>query len=146
VAIYRPPKARWPLAAFGALVGVGAGVVIGLLLAGDPDPRDAALDAKAELSAAAGSLEVAAIEYDESVDNGEIVNENEYRGAQSALDSSRSRFAGARGVLDVLAPELADSLAADYDQVAELMQEVAEPAEVQAALDELAAQLRIGSS
>lgn len=145
MAIYRPPKPRWPLALISALVGVGAGIIIALVLAGDPDPRDAALDAKAELSSAAGSLEVAAIEYDESVENGEIVNENEYRGAQGALTSSRARFDEARAVLEVLAPDVAESLAAGYDRVAGLMEDLEDPAEVEAALQELATQLKMGN-
>jgi hypothetical protein len=138
VAIYRPPKARWPLAVAAGLAGLLCGVVLGaVLFSADPDPLEAAGEIKASLVAAAGSLEVAAIEYEEAVPDGEVDREPEYEGALAAFESSRERYGEVRGALDVLVPDLVDGLDASYERCGEMMTAVADAAEVEACLAEL---------
>jgi hypothetical protein len=142
VAIYRPPKARWPLATAvaigGVLVGLGAGLAFG---GGDPAPADATQAIEAELNSAAGSLEVAAVEYQESVAGGEVVKEAEYEGAQAALASSKSRYAEIRPALSAL-PVSLEPIDELYDQIESSMESRDDPETVIPALEELEALLQ----
>ena len=138
MAIYRPPKARWPLALGVGIAALVAGLLIGLALgSGDPDPAAAAQDVKAELVSAAGALEVASIEYEESVSGGEVTRQEEYEGALSAVESARERYGSVRPALASLVPSLAAEIDDGFDRCEELMAEPADPAEVAAALGEL---------
>jgi hypothetical protein len=138
VAIYRPPKARWPLALAVGVIALLAGIAIGLLLgSSDPDPVEATQKVKAELVAAAGALEVAAIEYEESVSEGEVERQEEYDGALDAIDSARDRFVAVRPALASLVPALADEIDDAFANSEQLMGDLADPAEVGAALGEL---------
>lgn len=138
MAIYRPPKARWPLALAAGIGGLLLGLLLGLALkSGDPDPTEAAQNVKAELLSAAGSLEVAAIEYDEAVEEGEVVREAEYRGALDAVTSARSRYADVRPALAQLSPALAAGIDTAFDNAEQMMQDSAGEEEVASALRNL---------
>jgi hypothetical protein len=105
MAIYRPPKARWPLAVAAGVLGALCGLLIGLAIGSkDPDPLIAAQEVRAALLSASGSLEVAAIEYEEAVGPEGVENEAEYEGARDALASGRAGYAEVRPALDALAP------------------------------------------
>jgi hypothetical protein len=126
--------------------GVG-GVVVGLITglafgSSDPDPREAGREIKAALVSAAGSLEVAAIEYEESVSDGEIVREAEYDGAVSALDSSRARYDEVRPVLAALFPSQVTPIDELYGEIEQLMRARSDPARVTAVLQQLESVLK----
>ena len=138
MAIYRPPKARWPLALGVGVAALLTGLVVGLTLgSNDMDPGEAAQDIKAELVSAAGSLEVAGIEYEESVSGGEITRQEEYDGALSAIASAKERYESVRPALASLVPSLATQIDDGFSRCEELMSEAADPAEVAPALGEL---------
>lgn len=142
MAIYRPPKPRWRLALLCALAGLAVGLVLGLVLAADDqDPTDAAHAIRAELVAAAGSLEVAAIEYEESVVDGDVVAEAEYEGAVGALASSRERFDEVRPALVSLLPAHVDPIDALYEEIEQSMTARVDAAEVTDSIEQLIALL-----
>ncbi len=138
MAIYRPPKPRWPMAiatgALGVLVGLGVGYLLGDK---PPDPTDSVRAIRTSLISAAGSLEVAAVEYEESVVDGEVIRAREYEGALAAVRSSRSKLSDVRAALDELAPERIAAIDEGYDEVVALMEDGADATEVQGALDDL---------
>ena len=145
MAIYKPPKARWPLAVFAGVIGLLIGLAVGFVLGReDPDPAEGARIVQRELTGAAAALDVVGIEYAESVENGEVTNETEYQGALDALASSRDRFESVSAALAVLAPERVDALASAYDDVAAAMEDRADGDEVDGLLDELAEMLKEG--
>lgn len=146
MAIYRPPKARWPLAVAAGLAGALVGLLVGLALgSSDPDPRAVAGDIQAKLAAAAGSLEVAEIEYEEAIDGTEVTSPAEYEGALAALASSRDRYREVRPALDVLAPSLVERLDQLYEECTELMDRAAEEPEVARCTTDLEAALESGA-
>jgi hypothetical protein len=138
VAIYRPPKPRWPLAAgagvIGLLIGIGAGIGIG---SRDPDPADVADDLRSDLVAATGSLEVAEIEYAESVSDGEIVRQAEYDGALGALESSESRYREVAPAIESLVPTRAQVIEDLYSECSNAMRERVSSVELTECLDRL---------
>lgn len=118
------------------------GLVTGLALgADDADPTEAAHAIRAELIAAAGSLEVVAIEYEESVADGEIVAEAEYEGALGALASSRERYDLVRPALVSLLPAHVEPIDALYDDVERSMSARADATEVADTIEQLIALL-----
>jgi hypothetical protein len=120
------------------LISLLIGFVIGLAVGGrDPSPADVASDLRADLVAAAGSLEVAEIEYAESVSDGEITRRAEYDGALDAIESSRSRYQEVAPAIESLAEERAEEIGNRYDECSSAMQERAEPQEVTDCLTEL---------
>ena len=138
VAIYRPPKPRWPLALSVGLVcmlvGLGAGLAIG---SREPNPAEVAADLHAVLISAAGSLEVAEIEYAESVSDGEITRQAEYDGALGAIDSSRALYRGVAPALDALALSRAEEIEVLYDECSRAMRARSDTDEVTGCLTEL---------
>ena len=138
MAIYRPPKPRWPLAIAvgiaGLVTGLGAGMALG---SSDPDPAAAASILKTNLVSAAGSLEVAAIEYTEAVSGGRVVSEAEYSGALDALRSSRSKYSAVRSALSSLFPRQVESIDSLYDEAEDLMSARADATEVATLLEDL---------
>ena len=138
MAIYRPPKSRWPPALAAGLAGLVLGALGGALYAGeDPDPVVAAREVRAALLSAAGSLEVAAVEYEESVRDGEVVERAEYRGARDALQSSRASFEDVRAALVLLAPERAAQIGTAYDGIESMVEHLEDPAVVTEDMAEL---------
>ena len=138
MAIYRPPKPRWPLAVGALVVGLLLGLAIGFALGGEEfDAADAATEISGTLTTATGSLEVAAIEYAEAVEGGEVQAEAEYRGAIDAVESSRSQYAEVEPAVAGIAPEVAGAIEGKYDEVEGLMADLADEQEVEQALSEL---------
>ncbi len=138
MAIYRPPKARWPLATAFGVAGLVAGLVTGLALGrSDPTPEEAGREIKTVLAGAAASLEVAGVEYKESVQDGEVVNQTEYDGALGALDSSRARYDEVRPVVVSLFPAQVEPIDELYGRVEALMRSKSDTARVLAALERL---------
>lgn len=143
MAIYRPPKARWPLAAGAGLVCLILGLIVGLAIGNrDPDPLDIARDLKTDLLEAAGSLEVAGIEYEESVANGEVVKRTEYDGSVAAVRSSRERYDRVAPALRSLAPARAAEIEDRYESCTEQMLDRADATSVAGCLDDLGALLK----
>lgn len=139
MAIYRPPKRRWPLAVGGGTAGVVVGLLLGLVAFNqEPDPALALREVRASLTNAASVLEIVEIEYSESVADGEVVRDTEYQGAKDALARSRASFREAKAALAVIVPGQVDRIEAAYDEVERLMAEPAPVAELKAATEELA--------
>ena len=142
MAIYRPPKPRWPLAAATAIAGLLIGLGIGYALGDkEPDPTEVADGVQAELVAAAGSLEVAQIEYEESVSDGEVTRRAEYEGAVGAVESSERRFKSVAPAVETLAPDRAAEIEALYDECSDRMSDRADAPKVMQCLEELRALL-----
>ena len=147
MAIYKPPKARWPLAVFCGVLALLVGIAIGFVLGReDPDPAEGVRLIQQELIGAAAGLEVAGIEYSESVENGEVVNDTEYEGALAALQSSRDRFESVSAALRELAPERVQEIEVLYDEIAAEMEAQAESDAVTQMLDDLEAALKEGGA
>jgi hypothetical protein len=138
VAIYRPSKPRWPALLGAAVIGLLIGLGAGILLRPDPDPVAVARDLRADLDGAAGLLEVAQVEYEESVSGSRVTSPREYRAAGAALSRSRNRFGDARPALEALSDPAAKAIDAGYDRTQALMDEPAPPARIEAALRRLA--------
>ena len=137
MAIYRPPKPRWPLAVAAGIVGLLVGLGIGLMLgSGDPDPAEAAQEIRTAMTSSAGSLEIVAIEYTESVSGGSIESQPEYEGAVAALESSRTAYEEVAPALRELAPANAASIEQGFDDIESLVEDLAEPGEVQGAIQD----------
>ena len=142
MAIYRPPRSRWR----GRLWAIAGGLVVGGLLLwafgpeGTPSPAERASAARAELIAAEGVLEIVAIEYAESVEDGEVVAEAEYEGARSALARSRARYEAARADL-AAAGGSTEEIDAAYDRVTSLMDQRVPNTRLSSALEKLTALL-----
>lgn len=143
MAIYRRPKPRWP-ALLGALVlGLVVGFGVGLTLGRqEPDPADAVQEVKSSLSRAASTLEIVEIEYEESVEDGRVVSDAEYSGAQDALARSRSSYEEVQGALAALDSQRTMAIDSAYDDLESMVAERAEASEVEAAVDELAEMLQ----
>ena len=138
MAIYRPPKPRWPLAIGVGVVCLLIGFVVGLALGSrEPDPAEVAADLRADLVAAAGSLEVAEIEYTESVSDGAITRQAEYDGALGAIESSEARYREVAPAIESLVPSRSEEIDALYEECASAMRDRADPTEVSDCLDQL---------
>jgi hypothetical protein len=138
MAIYRPPKARWPLAVATGVLGILCGLLIGLAIGSqDPDPLEAGQEVRAGLLSASGSLEVAVIEYEEAVGPEGVESEAEYDGARDAVASSRARYAEVRPALAAIVPGLAERIDELYDRCSALVEDVAAVAEVDECAGEL---------
>jgi hypothetical protein len=141
VAIYRPPKRRWPLAAAAGLAGIVIGIAAAAVLASEPDPVESLRVTKSQLAQASAVLEVAEVEYSEAVENGEIESQAEYDGALGALDRSRALFLSAAPVVRFADSDVAGSIERSYDEIRATMEAPGSEEEVAALLEELAAQL-----
>jgi hypothetical protein len=138
MAIYRPPKPRWPLAVAAFAAGALIGLALGFALGGDEfDATEAAAEIRTTLAAAGGILEVAGIEYAEAVQDGEVQAEAEYRGALDALENSRERYTEVEPALETLAPEKAAEISDAYGAIETMMADIADEQGVETALDEL---------
>jgi hypothetical protein len=120
------------------------GLVLGLTFAGDRplDLADAARRTRQELDGAAGLLEVARIEYRESVADGQVVSEPEYRASQAAVARSRARYDAVAEVVATLDAGTASGVDRGYDELVTLMAEPADPDRVDAAATALETALR----
>ena len=143
MAIYKPPKARWPVAVFvgalGLLLGLGLGFALGQE---EPDAAEGVRLVQQELAAAAAGLEVAEIEYTEAVDDSGVVEEVEYQGSLDTLESSRARYESVHDALAALAPDQAEEILESYKKVANAMRDTAPPDHVSAVLSGLSRLLK----
>jgi len=136
MAIYRPPRSPWRARILVALAGLVTGGILVLLFLpeGEPTPEERAATARTELIGAEGILEIVAIEYSESVRDGEVVAEAEYEGAVSALARSRDRYEAVRSELT---PDVAAEIDELYDKVESLLEQRVPITELTKALDSL---------
>ncbi|HYI45110.1 MAG TPA: hypothetical protein VE174_06555 [Actinomycetota bacterium] len=139
MAIYRPPRSPWRARILVALAGLVIGGILVLLFLpeGEPSPEERAATVRTELVAAEGALEIVAIEYAESVEDGEVVAEAEYEGALSALARSRARYSA---VKDEIEADVA-GIDTQYESVEALMDERAPDDRLTEALDRLSQML-----
>ncbi len=128
MAIYRPPKARWPLTLAAAVAGLLIGLLMGLLAGREEfDPAESGEVINATLSSAAGSLDVAAVEYAESVAEGEVTNQAEFDGALAAVSSSRAKFSEVRPALEMVFSRQIAAIEGLYDDAEGSMRSHARP-------------------
>lgn len=137
MAIYRPPKARWPLALAVGAVCLVAGLIAGYLAGGhgSDDPLSAARSLEQSLKGAAVPLDVAALEYRQGVKNGVVVNQDGYSGASANLARARSRYRDVESAVAAFDPTRASELDGSFERAARLIAGKASPDEVSAALE-----------
>ena len=147
MAIYRPPKPRWPLAVATGILGLLVGLATGYLV-GDkpPDPSDSVAAIRTTLITASGSLDVAAVESRESVVDGQIERAQEYEGALGAVRSSRAKFEEVRGALKSLFPNEVEPIDELYENLQQRMEAKAPTEEVEGIVEELRATLEGASA
>lgn len=127
------------------VAGIVAGFATGFAIGREPvDPLAGARSVSSELSRAAASLEVAAIEYREALTEPGGVQEAEYEGALDALASSRRRFTDVRAALEVLMSNYAQQIAAAYDALETAMRDRADVEDVDRLIEDLRALLSDG--
>lgn len=146
MAIYRPRRSPWPLAAALAALALLAGFGIGYAVFGTrpPDLPAATQVVRERLSEARGLLEVAAIEYREGAPDGAIASQPEYDAAGQAVARARSAIEAVGESLRALAPERAAAIEAGLDEIEALMDGIEAPDAVDAAID-AAIELLVGS-
>lgn len=130
MAIYRAPKPRWPLAAAALVAGLLVGIVVGIVVTGEPTAAETAAQVRARLVGAAGSVEVAAIEYEESVANGDVTAAAEYEGALAAIASAEEAYAEVADAVAALAPERDEAITAGFAELRSTMEERQDATEV----------------
>ena len=139
MAIYRPPRPRWPAIAAAAVIGLLLGVALGWALGrGGSDPVEALAEVRTGLSSASDLLEVAELEYSEAVVDGAVVKEAELSGARGAVERSRERYEEISEAAVLIDPVAAASIDEAYTEILALMDAPADAPEVSAALEELA--------
>jgi hypothetical protein len=144
MAIYRPPRPRWPGVVASGIAGLvlGASGALAVAASRPPDVAEALATARASLLEARAVLEVAAVEYEESVQGGEVVRRAEYVGARDALRASRRAYLEARPALTQIAVASAARIDAAYEALDELMAAPAPAERVTARIQGLSALLR----
>ncbi len=139
MAIYKPPTPRYRVALVAGVVGLAIGLGAGLLIpSGGSDPVEVLRVVKQDLAGAASVLEVLQVEYRESVHDGDVVSEAEYRGSLDALARSRARFAEVRSTVEAINPDVATRAERAYADLEDLMREHADADDVSDAASELA--------
>jgi hypothetical protein len=144
MAIYRPPKPRWPAVLIAAVMGLLIGVVIGWLAFGrtEPDPEESLDRMGVAFNDAATTLEIVAIEYSESVQGTEVVNRSEYDGAVEALARSRARYQEFRAAIAMVDQQSTQHIDSAYEELDRLVGEPASPEVVETKTEELAVLLQ----
>ncbi len=140
MAIYRPPRPRWPAIVAAAGIGLLLGIALGWALgsSGGSDPVEALAEVRTSLSSASDLLDVAEIEYTEAVVDGVVVKEAELSGARGAVERSRERYEEVSEAAALMDPDAAASIDEAYTEILALMDAPADAPEVSAALEELA--------
>jgi hypothetical protein len=139
VAIYRPAKPRWRTAALAGVGGLAVGVLVGLVVgSNEPDPEAAAQSIRSDMQAAASTLDIVPIEYDEGVEDGEVVSEREYGAARDAVQRSREQFQPATDVLSLFATDVVGDIEAGYNDLVEAIDAVEDPDDVERRAEALA--------
>lgn len=143
MAIYRPQRRGWRLPVVVGVAALVAGLLAGYAVWGrrEPDAAEAVRRVRAGLRVAAGTLEVAGIEYGESVEDGRVVRSPEYRGAVDALARSRTRYAEVAPAFRLIDPDGARRAEELYAQLEDLVEDRAAEDEVRAVIEELGALL-----
>jgi hypothetical protein len=113
------------------------GVALATVFANEPDARDLVEEMRASLAGAGGVLEVVEVEYEESVEDGEVVAEPEYRGARAALDRSRERYDEGAETLAAFSPAAAREIEESYERIDDLMADVESPEAIAAEIRSL---------
>ncbi len=144
MAIYRPPKPRWPAALAAGAVGLLAGILAGYLIGGHgkADPEAAATELRSRLGATANLLDVASFEYDQGVEGGRVVSQDGYRGALDALARARRQYRQAAPALRAFAPGQAQRIDSALLQLQEMASAKAEVRRFDARVAELKQMLR----
>lgn len=137
MAIYRPQRRRWVLAAIAAAAGLLVGLLLGYALRGDPDPLDAIEETRTTLLSAAATLEIVGVEYAEAVEGEEIVAPPEYEAALAALASSRERYREVAGVVEVLNPAAVTAAEDGYRELERMIRDRENEGLVRAATEDL---------
>lgn len=139
MAIYRPPKPRWRAVAMGIAIGVLLGGSVGFALGrpNEPDLAEAVGAIRGTLARAAGSIEVAAIEYEEALEDGEVVARSEYEGALAAVSSAQDSYREVRAALLQLVPAKATAIDEAFDRLVDAMRGMADPEEIARVASEL---------
>lgn len=138
MAIYRPQRRRWTVAAGAAAAGLLVGLLVGWgLLRPGPDPVGAIEEVRSALLQAAGTLEVVEIEYAESVEDGSVIASPEYEGARDALASSREQYDEVGEAVAAISPDAASAIDDAYAELERAVSDLAPPEEVSARVEEL---------
>lgn len=139
MAIYRPPKPRWRAVAMGLALGLLVGGSFGFAIGKPNEPNlDEAVGAiRAALARAAGSIEIAAIEYEEALEDGAVVARSEYEGALAAVASAQHSYRDVRDALLQLVPAKVTTIDAAFDRLVEAMRHKADPEEIARMVSEL---------
>jgi hypothetical protein len=136
MSIYREPGRRRARAAVAAgLVGILAGGLAGFLLgrgsADEPTLTEQVTDLEERLMPALSALELVTIEYAEGVRDGRVVAETEYDAAATQAETAASIVEAEREDLEALSPGGTARLDRELDELRELIEERATPAEVE---------------
>ncbi|HVF53355.1 MAG TPA: hypothetical protein VNC78_07065 [Actinomycetota bacterium] len=143
MAIYRPPRPRWPLAIGAAATGLVIGLLTGLAIGNEePSAAEGVSVMRTELAASAGSMEVASIEYEESISGGSVTEQSEYEATLVAINSSRMRFAKMEPLLESFAPDLVTQINDLYDEIATSVRQKVDPEELSPMFEELISLLK----
>lgn len=138
MAIYRPQRRRWILAAVTGALGLLVGLLVGWgLLRPDPDPAEVLEEVRGTLLQAAATLEVVEVEYTESVEDGAVVASPEFEGARAALASSRERYLEVREAVATVAPRVAAEIDGAYADLERLVADRAPADEVGRLVEDL---------
>lgn len=137
MAIYRPRRSPWPVAAALAMLALLVGFGLGYAVFGTrpPDLPVAAAVVQERLGEARGLLEVAAIEYREAAPDGTVVSRPEYDAAIQAVARARTAVDSVDEPMRALAPERSAALDAGFDEIEALMDGIEGPDAVDAAID-----------
>jgi hypothetical protein len=129
--ISMPVRRRWPPIVAAGLVGIAVGLVIGLAVSGgdDQDPVGAVRDADATAQRAASVLETVPIEYGQAVEGGQASEEG-LRGAEGAVERSRSIYLDVRPVISLVDPPTATEIDHAYPRLLDAIRERRPAAEV----------------
>lgn len=148
MSIYRPPKRHWPYTLAYSVGALVVGLLLGMAMFGgeQTSQSDVVSDVKLALSGARANLDVAKVEYRESVQAGRVVRAPEYRGALAALSRSRSRINEVREVLDLIPYQSSANFNTKYDEIGKSMRLKADPSNVDRQIDELSRAIRGSSS
>lgn len=137
MAIYRA-QSRRPLVLAG-IGGLAAGILIGFLVGRStaPDMATQIASARAEVRPILSSLDVVRVEYDSLLNGGDS-------GSEGAIARAREAFEARRPTFELLDPQVAESLDAALDRVADVVAARAPRADLEAAVadaEEIATEL-----
>jgi signal transduction histidine kinase len=138
MSVYREPGRRRARAAvvagiFSLLAGGLAGFLIGRASEDEPSLAQQLAELQERVRPVLNALELVTIEYPEAVRNGDVVAETEYGAAASQAETAAVTVSGAREDLEAISPAETARLERALEDLQELIEERAEPAEVERA-------------